>query len=85
MYQFTGQPANNANQNKGGGFDKALNTGNTVLDTVNRVLCTINPNRPGCVPINETTIIEQQRRNTWLIVGLFAVIAVLGIVLIRKK
>ncbi len=74
----------NQNNNKGGGLDKVITTSGTVIDTVNKFLCTINPKRPGC-QINETTIIQEQRRNTWLLVGMFALVIVLLIVLIRRK
>lgn len=91
VYGFNGTPStgpvltgNQNNNNKGGGFDKVLNTSGTVIDTVNRFLCTINPNRPGC-QINETTIIQEQRRNTWILVAMFALVIVLLIVLIRRK
>lgn len=74
----------NNNKGKGGGFDNVLNKSGTVLDTVNKFLCTINPKRPGC-QINETTIIQEQRRNTWLLLAMLAVIVVLLIVVIRRK
>jgi len=89
-YYFTGSPGtgpvlgNQNNGGKGGGFDDALGKAGTVLDTVNKVLCTVNPKRPGC-QISETTIIQEQRRNTWMIVALMAVIVVMLIVLIRRK
>lgn len=69
---------------KGGGIDKILNTSNDALDAIGKVLCTINPRRPGC-QINETTIIQEQRRNTWLLLAMLAVIVVLLIVVIRRK
>ncbi len=89
VYGFNGTPSTGpvltGNQtNKGGGFDKVLNTSGTIIDTANKLLCTINPNRPGC-QINETTIIQAQRRNNWVMWSLFALVIVLLIVLIRRK
>lgn len=90
-YYLSGSPSTGpvlGNQNNGGksnkGFDDALGKAGTVLDTVNKVLCTVNPKRQGC-QISETTIIQEQRRNTWMIVALMAVIVVMLIVLIRRK
>lgn len=88
-YYFVGERPDTGpvlgNQNKkGGGLDKVLTTSNTALDTLNKVLCTINPRRPGC-QINETTIIQEQRRNTWLLLAMLAGIVVLLIVVIRRK
>lgn len=79
-------PVLTGNQGKKGGadLDEILTTSGAALDTINKVLCTINPKRPGC-QINETTIIQEQRRNTWLLLAMLAVIAVLLIVVIRRK
>lgn len=72
----------NQNNNKGGGFDNVLNKSGTVIDTVNKLLCTIDPKR---CQVNSTTIIQEQRRNTWILVAMFALVIVLLIVLIRRK
>lgn len=90
VYGFNGTPSTgpvltgNQTNNKGGGFEKVLTNSGTIIDTANRLLCTINPKRPGC-QINETTIIQEQRRNTWVLVAMFALVIVLLIVLIRRK
>lgn len=60
----------------GGGADNALGT-------VNNVLCTINPRRPGCNP--EPIYVQRQQTSAWLILSIIVVIALVIFFIIKKK
>lgn len=91
-----GEPNENPPSRKGGGFgDWLKNAGKNVgdfingggasnaLDVVNKTLCTINPNRPGCY--QETVYIQQQRRNNMLLLVLALVVIAVTVFFILKK
>lgn len=91
-----GEPYENPPSKKGGGFgDWLKNAGKYVgdfingggasnaLDVVNKTLCTINPNRPGCY--QDTVYIQQRRNNTMLLVLALVVIAVTVFFILKKK
>jgi hypothetical protein len=85
MYSFTGSANNTPQDRQRGGFDRVLNTSNAVLDTFNRVMCSINPRRPNCQTVPEQVIVEQRRQTQWvMIVGLIIVMLILFLI-IRKK
>jgi hypothetical protein len=65
-----------------GGF---INSGgaSNALDIVNKTLCTINPNRPGCY--QDTVYVNQQRNNNTLLLILALVVVAVTVFFILKK
>lgn len=81
--EYGGAPAEQANGNV---LDWIFENGDDAINVIDSVLCTINPNRPGCRPQGNggAYVVQSPQNNTLLIIVILLVLLVI-LVLIFKK